>query len=147
MKNNQNYSKIFSLLLTKIQSQYNLSKGNKVYQINSTIAEYLKQKKVSENIQCVSGYVLLDKPINVKFDEHDGVYDPVHLWIKIDSNILDFTSVKFNGHLEGFIDQLFFYGQCESYKELEVIDSNNEWTNHDLLKDLLQDEDLNDLLK
>lgn len=147
MKELKSFDTLFNYLSNKIQEVYHTDSWGDCNQINSTISAFLTEKGFA-NIEIVSGCINLDYPLDPEFDEpSNGVYDPRHMWIRFNSHILDFASDQFQDLIEDFTKKSYFYGECSSYNPVDTHPVNNEWTDQDLLKELLQDEELNKILK
>lgn len=116
-----------------LHEKYDPSSWGDCNEINATAA-YILQEKLKIKVELVSGYVALDNPLVSNIDEpFDGVYDPAHMWILINGEILDFAAQQFEEHLNDFKGTPYFKGTHESYNKMEIHSIENEWVDHKIV--------------
>ena len=71
-------------------------------EINSTLAVVLESLGFSVEVH--TGYVNLDIPLDADEEELEDVYDPSHLWLKVNGETIDLAAAQFEGHVHGEID-------------------------------------------
>lgn len=124
-------------LLTKLAQHiseiYDPTSWGECNEINATAA-YVLKNVYHQDVELVSGFVVLDHPLDPDDMTEESVFDPRHMWIKFNHQILDFASLQFTDHIEDFPTHPYFLGNHENYKELDHHPLENEWVDKSLVQ-------------
>lgn len=119
-----------------IHESYDPTTWGDCNEINATVA-YILHEKLKIDVTLVSGYVTLDHPLVSNIDEpFDGVYDPTHMWILFNGEILDFAAMQFEDHIESFKGNPYFKGLNENYNQVETHPIENEWVDKKIVESI-----------
>lgn len=136
--NTDNKEELLEYLFQKISETYDPNSWGDCNEINATLGKFLKNN--GWEVTCVAGYVLVDHPLDAIDEElSDGIFDPRHMWLKMNNQILDFASNQFKDHIDNFISKNYLLGNCDSYNEMETLNIDNEFVNKSILQELTDD--------